>query len=185
MFSIKNITECVVKPLTHICNQSLKMGIFPQKMKIAKVIPIYKTGNRRELSNYRPVSLLLQFSKILEKIMYSRLNDFVIKHNILSDQQYGLRTNRTTSVALMKCVEEITTGGGALSWFGSYLTNRYQYVQINNFKSQFQKVSCGVPQYSVLGPMLFILYIKSICIVSKLLKMIVFADDTNLLTWWK
>ncbi len=187
-------------------------------MKIAKVIPIYKTGNRHELSNYRPVSLLPQFSKILEKIMYSRLNDFITKHNILSDQQYGFRANRTTSLALMEFVEEITSAienkeyaigifldlkkafdtvdhdlllkkmhrygvrGVALSWFGSYLENRHQYVQMNNnFKSQLQKVSCGVPQGSVLGPMLFILYINSICKVSKLLKTIVFADDTNLL----
>ena len=74
-------------------------------MKIAKVIPIYKSGNRHELSNYRPVSLLLQFSKILEKIMYSRLNDFITKHNTLSDQQYGIRANRTTSLALMEFVK--------------------------------------------------------------------------------
>uniref|UniRef100_A0A671WXI2 Reverse transcriptase domain-containing protein n=1 Tax=Sparus aurata TaxID=8175 RepID=A0A671WXI2_SPAAU len=150
--------------------------------------------------------------------MYSRLNDFITKHNILSDQQYGFRANRTTSLALMEFVEEITSAIEnkeyaigifldlkkafdtvdhdlllkkmhmygvrvvALSWFGSYLENRHQYVQMNNnFKSQLQKVSCGVPQGSVLGPMLFILYINSICKVSKLLKRIVFADDTNLL----
>ena len=83
MTIIQNIIEYEVKALNRICNQSVHLGIFPKKMKIAKVIPIYKTGNRHELSNYRPVSLLPQFSKILAKIMYSRLNNFITKHNIL------------------------------------------------------------------------------------------------------
>lgn len=214
MSMVKNMIECVVKPLTHICNQSLKTGVFPRKMKTAKVIPIYKAGNRDELSNYRPVSLLPQFSKILEKIFYDRLDT---KHNILCDQQYGFRTNRTSTFALMEFVEGITTSienkeyaigvffdikkafntvdhdlllkelqrygirGVALSWVSSYLENRHQFVLINNYKSQLQKVTCGVPQGSVLGPLLFILYINNICEVSKTLKTIVFADDTNLL----
>lgn len=78
-------------------------------MKIAKVIPIYKSGEKHILSNYRPISLLPQFSKILEKIFYSRLYDFIIKHNVLYDQQYGFRKNRTTSMALTDLVEQVTT----------------------------------------------------------------------------
>ena len=68
---VKMIIGCVVKPLTHVCNQSLKTGVFPDKIKMAKVIPIYKADEKHTLSNYRPVSLLSQFSKLLEKnILY-------------------------------------------------------------------------------------------------------------------
>lgn len=109
MSLVKNIIEYVGKPLTHICNQSLQAGIFPSKLKTAKVIPIYKAGDKHVFSNYRPVSLLSQFSKILEKIFYKRQDDFITKHNILGEQQYGFRTNRTTSHAPIEFAEEIST----------------------------------------------------------------------------
>ena len=108
MALVKNIIEYVAKPLTYICNQSLKTGIFPDKMKIAKVIPIYKTGDKHVMTNYRPVSLLPQFSKILEKVFYKRLDKFISKHKILGEQQYGFRANRTTTHAIMEFVETIT-----------------------------------------------------------------------------
>lgn len=93
---VKRIIKSVVQPLAYICNQSLKTGVFPKNMKTAKVIPIFKSGNRHILSNYRPVSLLSQFSTILEKLFYTRLEDFITKHNLLSEQQYGFRTKRTS-----------------------------------------------------------------------------------------
>ena len=217
MSLVKNIIECVVKPLTHVCNQSLTTGVFPSEMKTAKIIPIYKAGDKHIFSNYRPISLLPQFSKILEKIFYKRLDDFITKQNILCDQQYGFRKNRTTTLALLDFVAEITTAienkqyvvgvfldlkkafdtvnyeilltklesygirGMPLTWLTSYLTNRNQYVQIMDCKSKLEQVKCGVPQGSILGPLLFILYVNDMCKVSRLLKAVVFADDTNLL----
>lgn len=77
-------------------------------MKIAKVIPLYKTGDRHHFTNYRPVSLLSQFSKILEKRFTERLDNFIEKHKLLVDSQYGFRTDRSTSMALMELIEEIT-----------------------------------------------------------------------------
>ena len=103
---VKNINEYVAKPLTHIYNQSLLTGVFPN-MNTAKVIPIYKAGDRHILTNYRPVSLLSQFSKILEQIFYTRLDNFITKYNVLCEQQYGFRTNRTTSFALMESQKSI------------------------------------------------------------------------------
>lgn len=85
MSLVKNVIECVVKPLTYICNQSIKTGDFPRKMKTAKVIPIFKSGNRQILSYYRPVSRLPQFSKILEKLFNTRLDDFITKQNVLHE----------------------------------------------------------------------------------------------------
>lgn len=78
-------------------------------MKTAKVIPIYKSAERNQFTNYRPISLLPQFSKILEKLFVHRLNNFIEKYNLLSDSQYGFRTKRSTSMAVMVFVEGIST----------------------------------------------------------------------------
>ncbi len=195
MSLIKSIIEHVVKPFTHICNQSFLTGIFPSNMKTAKVIPIFKNGDRHCFSNYRPISLLSQFSKILEKIFVRRIDNFIDKHKWLSDHQFGFRTNRSTSMAVLELVEEISSSmdkneytvgvfldlkkafdtidygllmmklerygirGKALAWIKSYLDDRHQFVQMNNVKSDLMKVTCAVPQGSVLGPKLFVLYI--------------------------
>ena len=77
MLVVKRVISGIAKPLTFICNKSFDSGIFPNDLKIAKVIPLFKTGNRKECSNYRPVSILPQFSKILERLFYNRLISFV------------------------------------------------------------------------------------------------------------
>ena len=182
---------------------------------MAKVIPLFKTGDKHDFTNYRPVSLLSQFSKVLEKLYVQRLDVFIEKNNLLSESQYGFRTNRSTALALMKITEEITTAidnyehtigvfidlkkafdtidhtilisklnnygvrGVVLDWLISYLHNRQQYVQLEGYRSECLKLECGVPQGSILGQKLFILYINDICEVSKIMHFVLFADDTN------
>ena len=217
MCLIKKLIPYIVVPLKHIFNHhSLLSGVFPDIMKIARVIPLFKTGNTKEFSNYRPISLLPQFSKILENIYHSRLMAFIDSNQILYKSQYGFRKQMSTSLAIIELVEEITNSldnhestvgvfidlkkafdtvdhgilieklyhygirGIANKWIGSYLMNRYQYVNINGTNSDYMNVLCGVPQGSILGPILFILYINDMCNVSTLLKPILFADDTNL-----
>ena len=108
MFLLKNVIYNILKPLSYICNLSLKNGIFPEVMKMAKVIPLYKTEDPMIFSNYRPVSLLTQFSKILEKIFNNRLTKFITINNVLYDGQYGFRHNHSTELAVLEMIEKIT-----------------------------------------------------------------------------
>ena len=106
MFLLKNVIHNILKPLLYICNLSLKNGIFPEDMKMAKVIPLYKTEDPMIFSNYRPVSLLTQFSKILEKIFNNRLTKFITINNVLYDGQYGFRHNHSTELAVLEMIEK-------------------------------------------------------------------------------
>ena len=107
-FGYDNISPMLVKdnkfslcePLTYIFNLSLSNGIIPNELKIAKIIPIHKKGQENEISNYRPISLLSVFNKILEKLVYKRLYSFFIKHKIFYKHQFGFRKNHSTSLAL-------------------------------------------------------------------------------------
>ena len=89
MDTVAKIVSVICKPLAHICNISFRTGVFPSRMKIAKVIPMFKSGTKTEVTNYRPISLLPQFSKILEKLFLTRINSFLCANNILSSSQYG------------------------------------------------------------------------------------------------
>lgn len=97
--STKLVKMCVneiASPLTYIINQSLSTGIVPNKMKTAKVIAIHKSGNDKIFNNYRPISLLPTFSKILEKIVCKRLVSFIDSNNLFYKHQYGFRKKRET-----------------------------------------------------------------------------------------
>ena len=213
---IKNTCQFYLRPLVHIINLSLLQGVFPNELKIARVVPLYKSGDSRLISNYRPVSILTNFSKLFEKVMYSRLLDFLNKYNILHDSQFGFRKNHNTISAIIVLIEKILNGfnnndctlgifidykkafdtinhqillnklnrygirGIAQKWIASYLHERQQYVCFNNYNSEFQFVTCGVPQGSILGPLLFILYLNDMTSVSNVLIPIIYADDSNL-----
>ena len=107
--SAKKIIPHILTPLRHICNISLGQGIFPDEMTIARIIPLFKSGDKQNVSNYRPISLLPQLSKILEKIFNNRLMNFLNSNNLLYLRQYGFRKNMSTSMAIMELVENITT----------------------------------------------------------------------------
>ena len=109
MSIIKHVISHIVKPLTHICNISFRNGTFPDQMKVAKVIPIFKWNDKQVFTNYRPIYLLPQFYKILEKLCNVRLDKFIERHSILSNSQYGFRQNMSTASALLELTEEITS----------------------------------------------------------------------------
>jgi len=90
-----------------IFNLSLNEGIVPDELKIAKVVPIYKKGDKSEAINYRPISLLSVFDKLLERLMYNRLYSFLTKHNILYKYQFGFRKKYSTVLALIEVMDII------------------------------------------------------------------------------
>ena len=109
MNTIKSFSAELSKPLALIFNKSMINGIVPDDLKIAKIIPIYKCDDKKIISNYRPISVLPAFSEVLERLIYNRLLDFIDKHGILSQSQYGFRKNISTAMALVELIDKISS----------------------------------------------------------------------------
>ncbi len=105
---IKFIIEEISLPLSHIFNLSLQTGQFPKQLQTSRVIPIFKSGNPLECDNYRPISLLSAFSKILEKIVAKKLLAHLSENNLLYDHQYGFLPGRSTEQNLLHVTNYIT-----------------------------------------------------------------------------
>ena len=215
---LKHLNRDISTILADLFNLSFSTGVFPEKLKTSSVLPLFKKDSKLICGNYRPISLLSNISKLLEKLMYSRLYRFLNIYNCITELQFGFRANHSTSHALVSITEKIRealdTGhfacgifidlqkafdtvdhdilvskleyygarGIAKSWFTSYLHNRKQFVTINGFKSSLKTIKFGVPQGSVLGPLLFLIYINDLNISVKNSIVHHFADDTNLLS---
>ncbi|PNF17023.1 hypothetical protein B7P43_G02754 [Cryptotermes secundus] len=224
---VKQCIQFIKKPLTFIFNLSLSSGIFPDQMKIAKVRPIFKKGQKQNITNYRPISILSVFSKILETLMYNRVVNFLNKFKLISNAQNGFRKNKSTFTAIQTFIGQIQKTldnkqfafgifldlskafdvinhnlllaklelyglrGIAHAWMRSYLTDRTQFVEIHHmdqktFKiktltSSLKAIKHGVPQGSVLGPLLFLLFINDLPRIIQNAEVVLFADDTNIL----
>ena len=110
MLLMKKAATTLCPVLTHVYNLSLRTGVVPDAMKIAKVTPIFKEGNVSEPSNFRPISVLISLSKPLERLYYNRLFEFLVAENILTNAQHGFRPKRSTETALASFTEYILNG---------------------------------------------------------------------------
>ena len=185
-------------------------------MKIEKIVPVFKAGNKKVLNNNRPISILPAFSKMLVKLASVCLIHFLESQDILYKHQYGFRQNYSTIHPILHLLNDISNAndnkskditlaifldmskafdtishdillhklehygirGTCKDWFASYLTNRFQYTEILGEKSTYLNINTVVPQGSILGPILFLIYVNDINNCSNL-NVLCFADDTT------
>ena len=215
MSLFKENINTLIKIITHICNLSLSSGVFPSDLMLAIVACIYKAGNPELESNYRPISVLPAFSKILEKIVCNQLLNYFIRNNLLTSSQYGFLPGLSTVDAVYSIVNGIYDAfdrvetpvgvfldlkkafdtidrnkllqklkvygieGTELNWFRSYFSARRQLVVFRGETSTVQKVDYGVAQGSIVGPLLYVIYINDIIACSDKLQFTMYAGDSS------
>ena len=193
-----------------IINQIFNTGIFPDELKIAKVIPMLKKRDKSDLNNFRPIPILPVISKIIERVLHNQIYAYLNQHNLLYNHQYSFIKQHSTELAALELIDRTIIAldngetpinifldmskafdtlnhtillnklhyygirGVSLSLFRSYLQNRKQYTFVNNTKSSILNVSTGVPQGSILWPLLVIIYINDLPHAS-----VMYADDKH------
>lgn len=211
---LKTLSDLLAGPLAHIINNCLITGIWPDDLKMAEVIPIHKSKEKYKPCNYRPISLISNLAKVMEKILHKRMLNFINQCNIISNKQYGFMKNRGTKDALSYIVDKVLNEldksnpiaitfldlakafdtvdhdilleklyrygirGKAQILVSSYLKDRLQRVRTNGTYSEYERLDTGVPQGTILGPLLFILYINDLLVSLPEREIISFADDT-------
>ena len=185
---VKYTINDIATPMSHIINLTFSTGIIPDGMKIANIIPIFKSGDKFSFNNYRPISILPAFSKIMEKNMYFKLSNFLNSSKQYYKHQYGVSKGHSTLHHVLQLInyiaqendkpsrnftlatfldlskafdtishdillhklDNIGVRGLSNMWFQSYLSNRRQFMDINDTKSTLETIGTGVPQGSIL-----------------------------------
>ena len=213
---IKDCASIIAGPLSHIINLSIIQGSVPDDLKSARVVPLYKKNDKTDVGNYRPVSILSVVSKVLERVIYDQLDQYLSQNSILYEFQSGFRQGFSTDTCLIHLTDYIRfqmdkgqlvgmvlldlqkafdtvnhpillmklkaigLSESSIRWFTSYLSDRRQTVDLSGSFSPMSRISCGVPQGSILGPLLFLVYVNDMpaAVTNKLL---LYADDSGIL----
>ena len=212
--TIKSIGNYIASPLSDVINKIFVQGKFPNSLKTGIISPIFKKGDKKVVSNYRPISVISNIAKIVEKVIKKRIVSYLETNNILSSNQFGFRQGVSTEDAIFRltnnihenldnnkavlCVfldlakafdtvnhtklltvlEDLGFRGVALDLIGGYLENRVQRVKVGGELSEPLTVEYGVPQGTVLGPVLFTMYINGLLNQNTTGDISSFADDT-------
>ena len=207
LYALVNCFAVIGPHLLHIINRSITTCVFPAAWKLARVTPIHKSGDRLDVNNFRPISILSSLSKILEKVVSIQLVSYLTENNILSPHQYAYRACHSTEDAdwiskhidnshiaslttldLSKAFDSVDHGvlldklewyGVQSAWFASYLSGRTQVV--TGGSSNPLPLTHGVAQGSILGPILFLIFINDLSCFLPHGRLLSYADDTQLL----